>query len=61
MIQIELSPRERDLIYESLVKMNNNIVHEIELRKKKKIKFGLNQLEKDLKDVRKITHFFEGV
>ena len=61
MIQIEISPRERDLIYESLVKMNNNIVNEIKNRKKKKIKFGLDQLEKDLKDVRKITHFFNGI
>lgn len=61
MIQIEISPRERDLIYEALVKMNNNIVHEIQNRKKKKIKLGLDQLEKDLKDVRKITHFFNGI
>lgn len=58
MAKIELEKDEINIIYTSLILLNNKYVNEIKTLKKNKFKYGLDQKEKELKLVRKLSNFF---
>lgn len=60
-IKVELEKNEIEIIYNSLVLLNNRYNEDVKTLKKNKWKYGLAKKENELKQIRKLINFFSKI